>query len=74
MFILVQNRTGVVDTSRCLSIRIVDNSTTIRAYGSGTDTWFRLGSYQSIERAKEVVQLINVALCENRVSFDMPEE
>lgn len=74
MFILTQNKAEVVNTSRCLSIRIVDSSTTIKAYGSGIDTWSRLGSYQTTERTKEVIQEINAALCENRVSFDMPED
>lgn len=74
MFILTQNRTGVVDTSKCLSIRIVEDTTTIRAYGPDSHTWFRLGYYQTTERAKDVIQEINTALCENRIGFDMPED
>lgn len=74
MFILTQNRTGVVDTSKCLSIRIVEDAKTIRAYGLNSDTWFRLGYYQTTKRAKDVIQEINTALCENRISFDMPED
>lgn len=51
MFILTQNRTGVVDTSKCLSIRIVEDAKTIRAYGLNSDTWFRLGYYRTTKRA-----------------------
>lgn len=34
----------------------------------------KLGKYKTVERAKEVIQEINTALCESRVSFDMPED
>lgn len=33
-----------------------------------------LGFYKTRERAKDVIQEINTALCENRISFDMPED
>ena len=51
MFILTQNKTGIVNTNECFSIRIVENTTTIRAYGPDSHTWFRLGYYQTTERA-----------------------
>lgn len=74
MFILTQNQTGVADTSKCFGIHIVDESTVIRAYTFDGDGWMKLGKYKTVERAKEVVQEINTALCEHRVSFDMPED
>ncbi len=74
MFILTQRQTGVVDTSKCFGICIVDDSAVIRAYNNDTNDWIRLGIYKTRERAKEVIQEINVALCENRISFDMPED
>lgn len=74
MFILTRYQTGVVDTSKCFGICIVDDSAVIRAYSNDTNDWIRLGTYKTRERAKEVIQEINTALCENRVSFDMPED
>lgn len=74
MFILTQNQTGVVDTSKCFGICIVDDSAVIRAYSNDTNDWIKLGIYKTRERAKEVIQEINTALCEHRVSFDMPED
>lgn len=74
MFILTQYQTEVVDTSKCFGICIVEDSAVIRAYGSNTNDWIMLGFYKTRERAKEVIQEINTALCENRVSFDMPED
>lgn len=74
MFILTQHQTEIVDTSKCFGIYIVDDSAIIRAYSNNTNIWIRLGLYKTRERAKEVIQEINVALCENRVSFDMPED
>lgn len=74
MFILTQHRIEVVDTSKCFGICIVEDSAVIRAYGNNTNDWIMLGFYETRKRAKEVIQEINVALCENRVSFDMPED
>nr|DAX02568.1 MAG TPA: hypothetical protein [Bacteriophage sp.] len=74
MFILTQHRAEIVDTSKCFGICIVDDTTVIRAYCNDTSNWIMLGFYKTRERAKEVIQEINVALCENRVSFDMPED
>ena len=74
MFILTQYQTGVVDTSKCFGIHIVDESTVIRAYTFGENVWMKLGKYKTVERAKEVIQKINIALCESRVGFVMPED
>lgn len=74
MFILTQNQTGVVDASKCFGICILDDSAVIRAYNNDTNDWIRLGIYKTRKRAKEVIQEINTAICENRVSFDMPED
>lgn len=74
MFILTQNRAGIVDSNKCFGIHVVDDTSIIRAYSIRTSEWMRLGKYDTRERAVEVIQGINVALCENRVSFDMPED
>lgn len=74
MFVLTQHQTEVVNTSKCFGICIVEDSAVIRAYGYNVNDWIMLGSYKTRERAKEVIQEINTALCENRVSFDMPED
>lgn len=81
MFILTQHRAEIVDTSKCFGICIVDDTTVIRAYCNDiraycndTSNWIMLGFYKTRERAKDVIQEINTALCENRISFDMPED
>jgi peptide methionine sulfoxide reductase MsrA len=52
----------------------IANPTQYRVLASFNGTWYRLGYYQSEERAKQILDKIIQAIELERASYTMPEE